>query len=302
MKKLILFCGLIFLLFPFLTSELAAQSKGTLTLEKGTIKLRRDFDDRFYQEAGKEIPIQYGDEIQTGKDTRALLFFTEQQNTVNLFSNTFFVISEVEQEADNVFMPIGKAHFTVKKIKPIQKNKKRFRLRTANALIGVKGTEFVVGVGDGDTSLLTLSGSVSLANIEAPDVEVTVQVNQASQIQQSSTPTSPVVIPPAVQQSIITGDSAQSFNEVQFGEVIGDTKTQKEEETKEKKKSQTSDSKDDETKSGTEEGETADAGPEISEIDETLESVIEDVEEVQEEAQESADEQTNTIKLRIVRP
>jgi hypothetical protein len=54
----------------------------------------------------------------------------------------------------------------------------------------------VVGASNTQTSLLTISGIVSVAPVSMPDIEIEVPANQASTIQQNSTPTAPVEVAP----------------------------------------------------------------------------------------------------------
>ncbi len=222
MKKLSLV--LYIFIFAFSTMNILAAPVGTLTLEMGIVKLRRNFVDTIYHKAGLEIPVSNEDEIQTGRDTKVKIQFNTDGNDVRLLSHTFFIISNIGTDEDKVYMPVGKARFLIKKSKTSGKIRKRFRLRTTNAIIGVKGTEFVVGVGDGATSLFTISGIVTLANLAMPTVIVNVKANQASKIQQADVPTKPIVVPPQVREKIISADSIEVFDQVEFGEIIKDTK------------------------------------------------------------------------------
>jgi hypothetical protein len=212
---------LIFSLFLMLlyTTVLFAEQVGMLTLETGTLKLRRSHLDTIYTNAGDSIPVENGDELQTGFKTRVKIQLTDPSDTIELSANTFFTIKSISQEKSEVTMPAGKARFLVSKpVNLTKKKRRRFSLRTANAVIGVKGTEFVVGVLNGTTNLLTLSGIVSLASISAPDFEVAVNPNQASKIRVNRRPTLPVTVPPDVQQNIIESEDPESFEAVEFGE------------------------------------------------------------------------------------
>ncbi len=201
------------------TTALFAEQVGTLTIETGTLKLRRSHMDTIYTDAGVTIPVENGDELQTGFKTRVKIQMTDPPDTIELFATTFFTVKSVSQEKSEMVMPSGKARFLVSKpLNLVKKKRRRFRLRTANAVIGVKGTEFVVGVLNGNTNILTISGIVSLASLLAPDIEVVVNPNQASKIRANRRPTLPVTVPQEVQQNIIESEDPESFEEVEFGE------------------------------------------------------------------------------------
>ena len=70
------------------------------------------------------------------------------------------------------------------------------------------------------TNVLTGEGIVSMANISTPDVEVNVTENQVSRVKKNLSPTKLVTVPPEIQANILTVDSPEAFNQVQFGIVI----------------------------------------------------------------------------------
>ena len=84
------------------------------------------------------------------------------------------------------------------------------------AVVGVRGTEFVLGTSGSQTNLLTISGLVTIAPVEAPEIEVEVPENQASQVQQGLAPTPPIPVAAEVQEQIIQEDSPQVFNVVDY--------------------------------------------------------------------------------------
>lgn len=193
---------------------LFAEPVGTLTMEAGTLKLRRNKIDTIYRDPGLSIPVENGDEIQTGFKTRATIEMKGQSETIQLYANTFFTVDGISEEKTDLSMPAGKATFNVEKPKNLKlRKRRRFRLRTANAVIGVKGTRFLVAVLNGNTNLLTLSGIVSLASLAAPEIETNVRGNQAARVVGSAPPTEPVTVPPAVRQKIIESDEAGSFSD-----------------------------------------------------------------------------------------
>ncbi len=214
------------ILFLFCHTGLQAQTStvGTMTINKGIVKLRRNLIDNIYKTAGEKIPVNNRDEIQTGKDSNVTITLKARDDKLELFSQSFFKIDQVTSESSQLSMSIGKARFKIKKgrrpLKSRKKRKKRFRVRTANAIVGVKGTEFVMAAGTDVTSVLTIEGVVDVASVAAPEIEVEVGENQASQIKQASAPTAPVSLPLSVRENILSADTPNAFNNVTFGKVV----------------------------------------------------------------------------------
>ena len=98
----------------------------------------------------------------------------------------------------------------------------------------MRGTDFVVGASNTQTSLLTISGIVSVAPVSMPDIEIEVPANQASTIQQNSTPTAPVEVAPKMRQQILKADSPKAFRIVKFGEAVNPEEVRKENQKKKK--------------------------------------------------------------------
>ena len=245
--RILILTAIFFLLFQ--TVALAqATTVGTLTLNKGIVKLRRAHIDTLYKTAGEKIPVNNLDEIQTGNDSSVTIKLNFKSDELELYSQSFFKIDNVTAQSSQLSMSIGKARFKIKKglkpIKPRKNRKKRFRVRTANAIVGVKGTEFVLAAGTDVTSVLTIEGVVDVASVATPEIEVEVGENQASQIKQTSTPTAPVTVPASVRENIVNTDAPNVFNNVQFGEAVSETavkpETRKKSASAEKKEETTS--------------------------------------------------------------
>ncbi len=212
-RKLIL----LLLFFLALSSKLAAES-GSLHLEKGRVIVRRNSVDTVYQKTGTTVPVQAGDEFQTGMNTRAKIKLDTKGNEIELYSLTVFRFDGSSKEMDDVSMFTGKSRFLIKKRQVVNQRKRRFRLRTGNALIGVKGTEFMVGCENGITNVLSLSGIVMLSNISAPEIAVELKVDHASQVNQDTGPTVPVLVSPDIRKEITSGDSGKGFEEIKYGD------------------------------------------------------------------------------------
>jgi hypothetical protein len=170
----------LFLMFLWPTMMLTAVPAGTLILEKGKVRIRSHNIDMTYQEPGKQIPVQSGDEIQTGTNTRATIKLTKHGDDIDLFSGTFFRLSHISEKKQEVFMPVGKGKFLIKK-SPKKGLKRRFSIRTANSLIRVKGTEIVVVSFGDQTFLITVEGVATLQALKSLGLTVVPVVVAADQ-------------------------------------------------------------------------------------------------------------------------
>ncbi len=95
--------------------------------------------------------------------------------------------------------------------------KKRFKVRTVSAVVGVRGTEFVVTATEDSTNVLTVTGEVTLASAELPEYEITLPKSSVSKVTEGRTPSQPVSVPILEQQQIMDSASIEGFQEVEFG-------------------------------------------------------------------------------------
>lgn len=297
------------------SSVFSATDIGTMVLKKGMVKLRRVGVDTIFKEVGKSISLSSLDEIQTGAESQVTIQLTAKGDNIELFSQSYFKIDSVDKKSSSVSMSIGKARFSIPKSRrPLKRSRKRFRVKTANALVGVRGTEFVLATGAEETNLLTIEGSVTMASVTDPDVEVEVQENQVSQIRQDAPPTTPVTVAPSVRDNILNTDSPKAFQVVQFGTTVsvGEEKkdSQKKEEKKEEAKEEPKAEKKEEppkeeskTESGSGGGTTDEAAveenPAVAEADgvETEEADVADAETFDEDGLDSEDDMIDLENL-----
>ncbi len=250
---LILFMGLFFLE----TTMYAAQD--SLELHSGTVKLIRDGKSLILKNAGETYDLHVNDRLQTGKETQITLYLKNKDNTVKLFSNSFFKLDDLAAEENSMALLTGKGNFSVKPIpqasatesaesansengqdtknklktklggklkgslaqlgkRKLRRKKKRFNVRTVSAIVGVRGTDFVIATSGDSTNLLGLSGEVTLASPEVPDYEIPVLANEISHVKEGSGPSVPVTVSPDERDKIAKSDGANSFQEVQFGQ------------------------------------------------------------------------------------
>ncbi len=198
------------------SSPIQGKTAGTLVLEKGIVKIRRNFTDRIIRDIGKEVSVNEKDEIQTSRSSRVKILLNQKNETIQLYSNSFFTIATVDEEKSVFSFPIGKIRCLVKPtFAKISRIKRRFRVKTITAIIGVKGTDFVVETNGTATNILTLDGTVNFSSVATPDVVVEVPKNQASTATSTQAPTPPVLVPKETREKITSEDTGQKWEGVE---------------------------------------------------------------------------------------
>ena len=243
----------------FFLQNMAIGAQNSLELHSGIVKLIRNGKSMILQKAGETYSLLANDRLQTGKDTQVSVYLKNRDNTVKLFSHSFFKLDDLSEEENSVALLTGKSNFSVKPLpessgdeKEVNQNKemkkvpentltaklggklkgnltklvrtkqrskkKRFKVRTVSAIVGVRGTDFVIATSGDSTNLLGLSGEVTLASPEVPDYEIPVLANEISHVKEGSGPSVPVTVSPDERDKIAKSDGANSFQEVQFGQ------------------------------------------------------------------------------------
>ena len=211
------------LFFLVLFIQPVAAEEAELELEMGLVKIMRAGKALVFNEKGSKIPLLLKDEIQTGANSKAQIRLPGKDETIKLGSRSFFGLDNLTEDQTQVSLLTGKGQFKVtprksarKPLRQKGKRRNRFKIRTVTAVVGVRGTEFVLGTSGSQTNLLTISGLVTIAPVEAPEIEVEVPENQASQVQQGLAPTPPIPVAAEIQEQIIQEDSPQVFNVVDY--------------------------------------------------------------------------------------
>ena len=211
------------LFFLVLFIQPVAAEEAELELEMGLVKIMRAGKALVFNEKGSKIPLLLKDEIQTGANSKAQIRLPGKDETIKLGSRSFFGLDNLTEDQTQVSLLTGKGQFKVtprksarKPLRQKGKRRNRFKIRTVTAVVGVRGTEFFLGTSGSQTNLLTISGLVTIAPVEAPEIEVEVPENQASQVQQGLAPTPPIPVAAEVQEQIIQEDSPQVFNVVDY--------------------------------------------------------------------------------------
>lgn len=165
------------------------------------------------QPAEKAAKVTTGTMVRTGDNSYAVLKFEDGQ-VVNLESNSTFLVREYiynpkQVEKNNIVFSMFKGGMRFVTGLIGQHNKEAFRLATPNATIGVRGTDFMVVIKDGQTYMKVLSGSVKLTNAAGTAI-----VTAGQTVLLTSSAVAPAVIAAdAVPAGIFTGASAINLEE-----------------------------------------------------------------------------------------
>ena len=261
------------LLFAFLmVSSVGAASEVQLYLETGRVKVKNQGKVRFLSHSDPLNPLivelELGEQVLTGKNTRARIEMREKEEEIRLRVDTLFKVNSLDLDQTEVEMPTGKARFKIKrKLNRKKKQRRKFNVRTVTALVGVRGTEFVMGTSGASTSLLTLVGSVEMAAVAAPEIKVEVSIGEASKLDVGKAPTPPITVPPALQNSIVERDSSDTFGEVSFPpaqnleEAVAE---QKEKEEAQKEEEQEEEEQEEQTEESSAEEESPEESDEVT--------------------------------------
>ena len=286
-----------------MVSSVGAASEVQLYLETGRVKVKNQGKVRFLSHSDPLNPLivelELGEQVLTGKNTRARIKMRGKEEEIRLRVDTLFKVNSLDSDQTEVEMPTGKARFKIKrKLNRKKKQRRKFNVRTVTALIGVRGTEFVMGTSGASTSLLTLDGSVEMAAVAAPEIKVEVSIGEASKLDVGKAPTPPITVPPALQNSIVESDSADTFGEVSFPpaqdleEAVAEQK-EKEEAQKEEEQEEEEQEEEEQEEEEQEEGEQEEEEQEEEEQEEQQEEQTEESS-ADEESPEESDEVTSS--------
>ena len=278
-----------------------------LELERGLVKIMRAGQVLVFSKKGSIIPLLLNDEVQTGSSSNALIRLPKKDETIKLGSRSFFGLDNLSEDQTNVSLLTGKGQFKVtpkkkerKSLRRKGKKRDRFKIRTVTAVVGVRGTEFVLGASGSQTNLLTLSGMVTIAPVEAPDIEVEVPENQASQVQQGLAPTPPVPIAPEVQEQIVQEDSPQAFNAVDYPPAPTIDKARQEQQSQDQETENKEDTKEQDSSDDKEVLEENEASPSEESLLEELPMDLNTLDDIQEELDKTKEEKIEKEKQKIL--
>jgi hypothetical protein len=155
-------------------------------------------------------PVYLHDKWQTTNESGAELVFVDESR-IRMGPKAFLEITEyVYQPQDKsrnslISMMAGKARFVVQDLQDYKE--KRFRVQTQTAVVGTRGTEFIVVIDPltGSTKVLSIVNEIIFAPLGAPQKYVVLAPNTTSEVKPNVLPTAPAVAPPAVYNEMIKG-------------------------------------------------------------------------------------------------
>jgi len=122
----------------------------------------------------KDIPVVKGDMFITLDDAKVSILLNDQSR-VSLAANTKIMIHDVifdiksKYRSSHIKMPLGKGRFSVKKISDFKQS--TFKVKTANALIGVRGSEFIIRARIDFTRVIALENTrLEVIGTAMPDI------------------------------------------------------------------------------------------------------------------------------------
>ena len=178
-----------------------AMPKGTLTEMTGTVEILKSGEE-VWLPAAENIPLTQGDRVKTGSDSAAEI--TLDNGTIIKIEEDadltlMLLLYAKEQEETKLHLTKGKAITNVRKDK---KGLSKTSIRTLNCVASVRGTEFVVAAGDGNTNIGVFSGEVGVVNVNDAGDEtgtgVSVQPDQETKAQLGSEPSAPYAMTAAM--------------------------------------------------------------------------------------------------------
>ena len=206
---------LIFIIF-LLVPVCMAKEAGYLMVLKGQVIVHSKNKEEIFKESDERITIYERDKIHAGEDSKAEFMFKSKKESVKIYSKTFLVIKSAKNYGSELILPLGKARFVVS---PKSRKRKRFVVRTSNAILGVKGTDFIVQT-DGDlTDVLTINGKVSFANLAYLKKKIFVRKNQASRTTRDEPPADVVTVPVDIQKKIIIQADPELWDDIDLENV-----------------------------------------------------------------------------------
>ena len=189
MKKIFITSCLLVIAFPVF----AAPSFGVLMVVKGSVKIfKKDDTSTDARISSKVFPE---DTVVTGKESRAKIVMSDR-NIINVLPETKLRIDQYinNEKEKNVRLSLiqGKVRNNVEQKYDNEKN--RFEVKTATAVAGVRGTQFITSFDKttNKTEIITLKGEVAFQGLDATSNKLTepvlVKKGETSQNQEAGAP------------------------------------------------------------------------------------------------------------------
>jgi hypothetical protein len=154
-------------------------------------------------------PVYLRDTWKTQAESGAELVFLDdsriQMGPMASLEITEYLYKPEEKTREGLIsMMSGKVRFVVQDLQDYKQ--KRMRVQTQTAVVGTRGTAFIVWVVSPEiTRVLGVSNDIDFCNARIPGACVTVSPNMTSEVRVSLPPTLPVVAPPEVIKEITRG-------------------------------------------------------------------------------------------------
>ncbi|MCP4755668.1 MAG: FecR domain-containing protein [Proteobacteria bacterium] len=220
MKATVKTTTFILLLTAFFAVRIYAANIGSVVLLSGQVKVESADKYQLFDQPNTTIEVTEKDKIHTGEKTRAKVYLRDKKEVVHLYAESFLTVNQVDDDKSQLSLLIGKARFVVERTTSrLSNTARKFQVRTGNAFIGIRGTDFVVQTDGLSTSVLTLEGTVAMANLARPEVEVRVTKNKASKTTKTAPPSPPIEVPEEAREDVLTKDTAETWEDVEFQEV-----------------------------------------------------------------------------------
>jgi len=196
MKKIsliVLFLSIIISSFCF--GQSSDKSAIVLVRKKGMVCLW-DLSARKWAEMSEKGKIKVGDFLKTGEESEAIISFgkkaviTVAGNSMLRITTTIFEKEDIKKI--KIQMPKGKIWSAVEKL-PVPESK--FEIETPNALAGVRGTVFMVGVKpeEDSTRISVIEGEVNVSSTRTEGY-VVLKANMSTTVVANKSPVSPQVL------------------------------------------------------------------------------------------------------------
>jgi len=169
---------------------------GEVDVQQGTLQVLRGQQALAFQ-TGDKAEILKGDLLRVGPQSR-VQFTTVEETSLTLGSNAIFLVKPWKMRSKKGYlqMVFGKASVSQKKI---TRRSHRFQVRTAMAVMGVRGTQWnQETTANGNTSALTVEGQIFLLGHQGP--EQIIFPDQFSAVVNGGAAGKPVLAPPALRQ------------------------------------------------------------------------------------------------------
>ncbi|WP_103104411.1 fibronectin type III domain-containing protein [Brevibacillus reuszeri] len=160
----------------------AAETSRTAKVESvtGTVQVKKAGGTKEYK-AFKNMSLNHGDLIKTSAKSSIVLSIADKEDEITVGENTEVYISELQQAASNkqTDLKVWSGSVFIK-AKPLTQKEDQFSISTPTAVMGVRGTQFLVTVdpNTGKSTIVVAAGVVAARN---PDQNQTLNLYPAMQ-------------------------------------------------------------------------------------------------------------------------